>query len=636
MSLVQVIDASLEFGGNYILKNIDCTLEHNSRIGLIGPNGSGKSTLIKLMLGQLNPVSGEVIRAKKCNIAYLAQNFALDPLQTLYTHVSSARSDIQSLHRQIMHLSGELQQRHESETETRLKQVLDRFQDLGGNEYENELKFVCNSLGFTEADYDKPAGLFSGGEQTRICLAAILLTPFDLLILDEPTNHLDIAMIAWLEKYLLQLGKPYLVVSHDRNFLDNTVSSIFSLRDGQLSITKGNYSSYAEADAIARKAQERQFERQQKVITETEDFIARNIAGQKTNLAKSRLKMLSRMEIVQKPKQEKQIKLNIQSRNRSGNDVFVLENLEFGIDEDKVLARAVNLKAHYQDRICILGTNGCGKTTLLKVMLGERPILSGTIKIGASLEIAYYDQHQVTLDDGLTVMDTLWQLVPEATRGYVLGWLARFGFRGDDVDKYVGVLSGGEKSRLNLCVLIHSRPNLLIMDEPTNHLDIAMSDELLKALDDYTGTIIFVSHDRWFIRELATTYWVFNQVIKDGQLIPTITEKTGSLDEAIALAFHKPELPKEAPKPREKRKKINPWYLEQIHQQIEAQHVRIAVEQDELHSIHELLAQSDTYASAEKVLALQARMKQLEDQISAHHLHIADLETQYLELSYED
>lgn len=636
MSLVQVIDASLEFGGNYILKNIDCTLEHNSRIGLIGPNGSGKSTLIKLMLGQLHPVSGEVIRAKKCHIAYLAQNFALDPLQTLYTHVSSARSDIQSLHRQIMHLSRELQHRHEPETEEKLKQALDRFQNLGGDEYENELKFVCNSLGFTEAEYNKPAGMFSGGEQTRICLAAILLTPFDLLILDEPTNHLDIAMIAWLERYLLQLGKPYLVVSHDRNFLDNTVSSIYSLRDGKLSITKGNYSSYAEADAIARKAQERQFERQQKFINETEDFIARNIAGQKTNMAKSRLKMLSRMEIIQKPKQEKQIRLNIQSQGRSGNDVFSLEDMEFGIGEEKVLATQVNLKAHYKDRICILGTNGCGKTTLLKAMLGERPILSGTLKIGASLEIAYYDQHQVSLDDSLTVMDTLWQLVPEATRGYVLGWLARFGFRGDDVDKYVSVLSGGEKSRLNLCVLIHSRPNLLIMDEPTNHLDIAMSDELLKALDDYTGTIIFVSHDRWFIRELATKYWIFNQMIQEGRYLPTITEKTDSLDEAIALAFNKPELPKEAPKPREKKKKINPWYLEQIQQQIDAQHAIIAAEQDELHSIHKLLALSDTYASAEKVFELQARMKQLEDEISAHHAQITDLETQYLELSYED
>lgn len=636
MSLVQVIDASLEFGGNYILKNINCTVEHNSRIGLIGPNGSGKSTLIKLMLGLLGTTSGEVIRAKKCHIAYLAQNFSLDPSLTLYTHVSNARSEIQNLHRQIAHLSQSLQHTHTDETEERLKQALDRFQSLGGDEYENELKFVLSSLGFTEADYDKPAALFSGGEQTRICLAAILLTPFDLLILDEPTNHLDIAMISWLEKYLTQLGKPYLVVSHDRNFLDNTVSSIYSLRDGNLSITKGNYSSFAEADAIARKAQERQFERQQKFISETEDFIARNIAGQKTNMAKSRLKMLSRMEIVQKPKQEKQIKMNIHSQSRSGNDVFVLEDMVFGIDEEKVLASRVNLKAHYKDRICILGSNGCGKTTLLKAMLGERPILSGTLKIGASLEIAYYDQHQVALDDGITVMDTLWQLVPDETRGYVLGWLARFGFRGDDVDKYVGVLSGGEKSRLNLCVLIHSQPNLLIMDEPTNHLDIAMSDELLKALESYTGTIIFVSHDRWFIRELATKYWVFNQVIDEGQYLPTITEKTDSLDEAIALAFSKPELLKEAPKPREKKKKINPWYLEQIHLQIEELNSKIAHYQKELDNIHSMLSQSDTYSSPENVLELQAKMKQIEENISECKMQIATLETRYLELSYEE
>lgn len=636
MSLVQVIDASLEFAGNYVLKNINCTLEHNSRIGLIGPNGSGKSTLLRMMLGQLNPSSGEVIRAKKCHIAYLAQNFSLDPQQTLYTHVSSARSDIQGLHRQIIGLSQDLQHSPNPETEAKLNQVLEQFQNLGGDEFENELKFVCSSLGFTEADYDKPASYFSGGEQTRICLAAILLTPFDLLILDEPTNHLDIAMIAWLEKYLVQLSKPYLVVSHDRNFLDNTINSIYSLRDGHLSITKGNYSSFAEADAIARKAQERQFERQQKFISETEDFIARNMAGQKTNMAKSRLKMLSRMEIIQKPKQEKQVKLNIQSQNRSGNDIYTMEDLTFGIDEKQILASEVNLKAHYQDRICILGANGCGKTTLLKVMLGERPIISGRLKIGASLEIAYYDQHQVTLDNRLTVMDTLWQLIPEATRGYVLGWLARFGFKGDDVDKYVRVLSGGEKSRLNLCVLIHSQPNLLIMDEPTNHLDISMSDELLKALDNYTGTIIFVSHDRWFIRKLATKYWVFNQVIKDGKYLKTITECQDNLDEAIHLAFNKPELPRQAPKPRAKKKKINPWYLEQIHQQIEVINTKIGTAQLNLNDIHQRLAQSDTYSSPERVLEMQTKMKQLENEIAIYSVQIAELETKYLEMSYED
>jgi len=319
-------------------------------------------------------------------------------------------------------------------------------------------------------------------------------------------------------------------------------------------VTKGNYSSFSEAFAIAQMAQERQFDRQQKFIAVTNDFISRNIAGQKTNMAKSRLKMLSRMEIVQKPRHQKQIHLSINSSGRSGNDVYTLQDVEFGIPAGISLARDINLRAHYQNRICIIGPNGCGKTTLLKILMGEHDIISGHLKIGASLEIGYYDQHQVALDESLTVMDTLWQIVPEATRGYVLSWLARFGFTGDDVDKYVGILSGGEKSRLYLCVLIHQNPNLLIMDEPTNHLDMAMSDSLLKALQEYTVTIIFVSHDRFFIEHLATKYWVFHKALEGNKIYPTVSAPDLELKQAIELAFSMPEVKKSPPPPKEKKK----------------------------------------------------------------------------------
>lgn len=636
MSLIQVLDVSLEFAGSYVLKNINCTVEHNSRIGLIGSNGSGKTTLIKLMLGLLRPTSGEVIKARKCQVAYLPQNLCLDPDQTMYDYISSSRQQLRELHEQIIHLSARLHQDHNSSTEAELIKAVEQFQSLGGDVFENELKYISTSLGFTEADYNKPLSCFSGGEQTRICLAGILLAPYDLLILDEPTNHLDIAMISWLERYLSKNDKPFLVVSHDRSFLDNTVSSIYHLDNGELDITKGNYSSYSEAAEIKRLTQERQFERQQKLINTTEAFIAKNIASQKTNQAKSRLKMLSRMEIIQKPQQEKRIKLNIQTTGRSGNDVFILDEVDFGIGESRILAQDVNLKAHYRDRICILGSNGSGKTTLLRTLLGEHPILAGRLKIGASLEIAYYDQHQVSLDESLTVMDTMWQLVPEATRGYVLSWLARFGFRGDEVDKYVSVLSGGEKSRLNLCVLIHSQPNLLILDEPTNHLDISMGDELLKALEDFAGTIIFVSHDRWFIRNLANKYWVFHQQLQDNTLHPTITELTDNLDSAIQLAFTVPEPAKVAPLQREKKKRINPWYLEQLTKEIDNHNQLITNAKRELDCIHNSLADSETYADPQRVLSLRARMKHLEDSIMEHHQHISELETKYLELSYEE
>lgn len=630
-----MIDTGIEFAGNHILKNINCTLEHNSRIGLIGLNGSGKSTLIKLMLGLLTPTEGKVICAKKLKIAYLAQNLQLDPESTMLSHIHGAREDIYALQSRIEELSHALHLNHDDNVESELHLALEKYQALGGDEHENEIQYVCESLGFTPNDYHKQIGTFSGGEQTRICLAAILLMPHDVLILDEPTNHLDIAMIAWLERYLNKSTSPFLVVSHDRTFLDNTVSTIYHLENASLSVTKGNYSSFHEAYQIARMAQERQFERQQKFIAETTDFIRKNIAGQKTNMAKSRLKMLARMEVVQKPQQQKQIHLSVQSASRSGNDIYILQEVDIGIGQNRILATKVDLMAHYQDRICIIGPNGCGKTTLLKILLGEKDILEGKLKVGASLSIGYYDQHQVSLDESLTVLDTIWALVPEAPRGYVLSWLAKFGFRGDDVDKQVSVLSGGEKSRLYLGVLIHQNPNLLIMDEPTNHLDIAMGDALLKALQEYKGTLIFVSHDRYFISQLATKFWVFHRALEDGELYNTISMPDLQMEAAIELAFSTPEIPKQAPPPREKRRKVNPWHLEQLHQKIVAEQDGISHKQSEIAELNRRLADPCTYSDASQAKELQSEIGRLLELIEQSKQSISELETQYLEMSYE-
>ncbi|HNQ40339.1 MAG TPA: ABC-F family ATP-binding cassette domain-containing protein [Candidatus Cloacimonas sp.] len=635
MSIIQVINAGVEFAGNYVLKGINCTLEHNSRIGLIGANGSGKTTLIKLMLGIIPPSEGKVLQAKKFQIAYLPQNPVLEKDILMGDYIQNSRPDLLCLRQKVNELSSLLQSNHTETIENELKIVLDKFQASGGDEFANSMKYVITSLGFSENDYEKPLGSFSGGEQTRLCLASILLMPYDLLILDEPTNHLDIAMISWLEKYLNSSKAPFLLVSHDRTFLDNTVATVFQLENTQLSITKGNYSSFAQAKAIELKTQERQFARQQKFINATEDFISKNIAGQKTNMAKSRLKMLSKMEIIQKPQQEKKLNLNIQTAGRSGNDVYTLKDVTFGIPEGPLLAKKVNLQVHYRDRVCIIGPNGCGKTTLLKILLAEREIFSGSLKIGASLEIGYYDQHQIFLDNDLTVMDTLWQIVPSETKGYVLSYLARFGFRGLEVDKKVRVLSGGEKSRLMLCVLIHQNPNLLIMDEPTNHLDIGMSDSLLAALQSYQGTVIFVSHDRYFIRQLATKYWVFHNALENETIYSTISEMETNLEAALNLAFTIPEVPKVKAAMRERKKKINPWYLEQIHQQIEIEQSKMAENHSQIEKMNSELALPSTYSNAMRAKELHQKIDLLINQIENSKKHIAELEAQYLELSYD-
>ncbi len=635
MSLIQINNVAMEFAGTYVLKDISCSIERNSRIGLIGANGCGKTTLLNIMLGILSPSEGTVAVAKKCEVAYLPQNMKLDPDLIMLDYIKSSRTDVKSVWEEIDSLSSELHKSHNPSTESRLEKAINRFQDLGGFEFENEVKYILTLLNFPVDTWHKRIKDFSGGEQTRICLASILLRRYDLLILDEPTNHLDIEMIAWLERYLNKLDKPYLIVSHDRAFLDNTVSSILFMEDGSISVTKGNYSSFKEAHEIALMSQQRQYQRQQKWLAETQDFIRRNMAGQKTIQAQSRLKQIQKTEIINKPKAIKKINLSINPNGRSGNDVFVLEEALLGIG-NMVLAEDINLMAHYRDRICIIGPNGCGKTTLIKTMLGDYPILDGNLKIGASLDIGYYDQHHVALDESLTVKDTLWQIVPDATNGYILSWLARFGFRGDDVDKTVSILSGGEKSRLYLSVLIHQNPNLLVMDEPTNHLDIEMSDALLSALQDYQGTVLFVSHDRYFVRELATRYWVFRRKLDDRRLFTTIEEIDADLDTAIGISFEVPEPPKAEPVVRDKKKRINPWHLEQVHKQIidkqELLHNLIL----DLDLVHQKLSESSTYTDQSTVVMLQTNMADLEAKIATIKSELHSLEDRYLELSYEE
>ena len=636
MSLVQCIDLGIEFAGEYVLRGVNCTIEHNSKIGLIGPNGSGKSTLIKMILGDLRPSLGRIQTAKKLNIAYLAQNATINPGLSLMQYIESAREDISHLKREMHHLSAKLEEKHDLTTQEELNFVIEKMHQCGAFEHENEIKHVLLSLGFPEEQWCKVIADFSGGEQTRICLAYLLLKRYDLLILDEPTNHLDLSMIRWLENYLRDNPRPYLVVSHDRDFLDRITTSIYYISGARISISKGNYSSFFEARQIALLSQQRQYERQQKQIKETQAFIQKNIAGQKTNQAKSRLKGLERMELVEAPQADSGITIKLHSASRSGNDVFRLDDVSFGVGADLILAENVQLKAHWQDRIAIIGPNGCGKSTLLRILLGCHPILSGELYLGASLKIAYYDQHQNTLDESLTVMQTLWQLVPSEPQGYVLSWLARFGFRGDDVEKKVSVLSGGEKSRLYLSVLIHEKPNLLILDEPTNHLDIPMHDALLEALKNFDGSIIFVSHDRHFIRELADSYWVFCSKISGGKISKTITQTDVGIDEAIEMAFSEPEVIKAKAPEREKKRKVNPWHLDQIHKKIEEKSEQKQSSESRISQIHEMLADSLTYNDSSKVKAHNDEAARLQSKICEINLQIEQLENKYLELACED
>jgi ATP-binding cassette subfamily F protein 3 len=628
MSLISLENVGIEFAGNWLFEEISCTVEHNSRIGLIGSNGCGKTTLLKIMLREMEPSAGIVSGSKQTKVAYLSQVPEFATELTVEEFVRSSRTDLQLAWKEILNAS-------ELNDINKLHKAEERFQQLGGYGFDTEMKMTLTALKFQPELWNRKLTTFSGGERTRLALAHILLSQYDLLLLDEPTNHLDISMISWLESYLTKQSKPYLIISHDRTFLDKTVTTVYSMENGSLSITKGNYYSWFEAQKIRYLEQERQWKQQQKWLKETKDFIARNMAGQKTKQAQGRLKILNRTEIIERPREKQHLKMTVQSKDRSGNDVYRLENVAFGIEE-KLLAQEVNLYCGYRDRICLLGQNGSGKTTLIKLLMEEIKPLKGMVKVGASLQIGYYDQYQNEMDESLTVYDTLRQIVPMATEGYVLGWLARFGFRNDDVTKYVSVLSGGEKSRLYLSLLIHEKPNLLILDEPTNHLDIRMMDSLLDALLDYDGTILFVSHDRYFIRKLATRYWVFHKAMEQNSVYPTVSEIDKPFEELLEIAYHEPEVEKtKTEQVNNRQKKVNPWVLEQLQNEIEQNHQTLLSRQKELHEVQRQLSLTETYAKTDFFKELQNKGIELEQHIALSRQTIDKLETKYLELIYE-
>jgi ATP-binding cassette subfamily F protein 3 len=628
MSLISLENVGIEFAGNWLFEEISCTVEHNSRIGLIGSNGCGKTTLLKIMLREMEPSAGIVSGSKQTRVAYLSQVPEFATELTVEEFVRSSRTDLQLAWKEILNAS-------ELNDINKLHKAEERFQQLGGYGFDTEMKMTLTALKFQPELWNRKLTTFSGGERTRLALAHILLSQYDLLLLDEPTNHLDISMISWLESYLTKQSKPYLIISHDRTFLDKTVTTVYSMENGSLSITKGNYYSWFEAQKIRYLEQERQWKQQQKWLKETKDFIARNMAGQKTKQAQGRLKILNRTEIIERPREKQHLKMTVQSKDRSGNDVYRLENVAFGIEE-KLLAQEVNLYCGYRDRICLLGQNGSGKTTLIKLLMEEIKPLKGMVKVGASLQIGYYDQYQNEMDESLTVYDTLRQIVPMATEGYVLGWLARFGFRNDDVTKYVSVLSGGEKSRLYLSLLIHEKPNLLILDEPTNHLDIRMMDSLLDALLDYDGTILFVSHDRYFIRKLATRYWVFHKAMEQNSVYPTVSEIDKPFEELLEIAYHEPEVEKtKTEQVNNRQKKVNPWVLEQLQNEIEQNHQTLLSRQKELHEVQRQLSLTETYAKTDFFKELQNKGIELEQHIALSRQTIDKLETKYLELIYE-
>ncbi|WP_174615767.1 ABC-F family ATP-binding cassette domain-containing protein [Virgibacillus ihumii] len=510
MIIMQLNDISKSFGAETILSNIKLEIKEKDRIAIVGRNGSGKSTLLKIMADELSHDEGEIFKPKGLTTGYLSQHTSLESGQSIWEEMAEVFHHLKEQEKALRNMEKRMEN-VAAYTDEQYEQLLldyDKLQQTfdsdGGYRYEADIKAVLTGLHFHEYDYNTPITELSGGQKTRLALGKLLLKKPDLLILDEPTNHLDIDTLTWLENYLAGYPGAVAIVSHDRYFLDKTASIVYEISRHKAKKYIGSYSKFLEQKAADFEKEMKEYEKQQTEIKKMEDFIQKNIVrASTTKRAQSRRKQLEKMEKLDKPKgDESSASFSFQVSRRSGNDVLKIDHLGFRYDKDRVFSD-VTFHVNRGERIALVGPNGVGKTTLLKAILGTLEPSAGTIQIGTNVEIGYYDQEQQTLSSNKTILHELWDEHPMVDEKDIRTVLGNFLFSGDDVLKNIPALSGGEKARLSLAKLMMQKANLLVLDEPTNHLDIDSKEVLEAALMDFPGTIIFVSHDRYFINKIT-------------------------------------------------------------------------------------------------------------------------------------
>ena len=508
--IVQISNGTVYFGANDVFENIDFTVNENERIALVGRNGSGKTTLLKVLTGECELSSGQLIKANKTSISYLKQNALALSEDTIGEVFDQVFAKLKDLEKQMEELSDAMKEDPDEKLINKYSALQEEYKYLGGYTYQSEMLSVLAGFGFKESDLERKVSSFSGGEKTKIAFASLLLAKPDLLLLDEPTNHLDLSTIEWLENYLAKYKKAMVIVSHDRMFLDKTVNVVYELEYGSIRRYAGNYSSFVEQKKNDLIRQESAYRRQQKDIKRLEELIEKfRYKKNKAAFAQSKIKYLERMERIEDPKKAdtKAFKAKFVCGVRGGKNVLSLDHFEVGYD--KPLAK-VSLEIKRGDRICVMGDNGTGKSTLLKSIIGETKPLGGYMMLGHQIQIGYFDQNLANFHNGNTVLEELWNEHPDLDMFKIRSVLGAFLFTADEVFKEVDVLSGGEKVRLSLAKLMMKKANFLILDEPTNHLDIISKEALENALNEYDGTILFVSHDRYFIRKIATSCLVID------------------------------------------------------------------------------------------------------------------------------
>lgn len=623
MIIAQAQDLEQRFGGNTIFSNISFSVPDNARIGLVGPNGAGKTTLLKIMTGQQEPTSGQFTINKGFKVGYIAQENALDEDKTIWDEMLTVFDNLIEKNKRITKMQEQIAEHPEDEDLLkRYDQLAYDFEQEGGFTYQAEIKSVLNGFNFKENTWQKVIGTLSGGEKTRLAFVKLLLQKPPVLLLDEPTNYLDLDTLDWLEAFLKNYQGAIITVSHDQYFLDHLANQIFELNFGKLTTFKGNYSQYVKERELMNNQQEAAYEKQQEKIKKEEEFIQKNLVrASTTKRAQSRRKALDKMERIKPPKHKQKVRINFTSDRPSGKEVLIAKDLTIGYP-DKTMVSDIDFQVNKNDRVAIIGPNGIGKSTLLKTIMKKLEPKDGSIKYGASLDIGYYDQELQSLDPSKTVLDTIWDRHKTMPEKDVRSILASFLFTAEDIDKTVGQLSGGQKARLTLTVLSLEKDNFLLMDEPTNHLDIEAKEVLEQALDTYNGTLLFVSHDRYFINELANkiisvrdghakiyngnySYYLDEKAKQAAAVQEAEAEQTESTTSANQ---NKGKLSYQEQKARDSQKRK----LERAVSEAEARIEKLEAEEQEIQTE---MANPDIAASFEKLGPLQEKLSAVQEQL---------------------